>query len=147
MIDYFNNSYNILNGKSNSSIISFIILLIILFFICIYVIIFYKFYEYETCFGIVKKIDDYKVIIYLKEFNKLSDYEIYLDDLKIDFKISSISPDYYIINNENYYEIVLDVNLEDKYKIENNILNLTIRKNKITYFEKIKKGVIYGKTK
>ena len=140
-IDVFNESLNILNKKSNLYIIIWLFLLLLFLVISISIIIFYKFYEYETFLGYVRKIDDYKIVVYLKEFSKLNDYELYLEDEKLEFSIYSISEDYYIINNENYYEIVLSVNLKDVYKIENNILNLKIKKEQTTYLKKIMKGI------
>ena len=140
-IDVYNEPSNILNKKSNIYIIIWSILLFIFIVIAVLIIVFYKFYEYETCLGYVKKLEDYKVVLYLKDFSKLNDYELYLDEEQIEFSVYSISSEYYIINNENYYEIILDVNLNDIYKIENNILNLTIKKEETTYFEKIKKGI------
>ena len=140
-IDIFNLPSNILNKKTNIYIIMWNILLLLFISILILVIIFYEFYEYETCLGYVKKIDDYKVVVYLKDFSKINEYELYLDDEVILFDVYSISSDYYIINNENYYEIILNVELKDIYKIENNILNLKFKKNKTTYFNKIKKGI------
>lgn len=140
-IDVFNCPSNILNEKSNLYIIIWNILLFIFILITIFIIIFYKFYEYETCLGYVKKIDDYKVVVYLKDFSKINEYELYLEKEKLDFSVYSISSDYYIINNDNYYEIILNVNLKDIYNIENNILNLKIKKEQTTYLQKIKKGI------
>jgi ABC-type sugar transport system permease subunit len=140
-LDVFNSPTNILNKKNNLYIIVWIILLLIFIVISTLIIIFYKFYEYETCLGYVKKLDDYKVVIYLKEFSKINDYKLYLDDQQLDFSVYSISSDYYIVNNDNYYEIILDLNLNDTYKIDNNILNLKLKKEQTTFLKKIKKGL------
>lgn len=138
-IDVFNVPSNILNKKSNIYIIIFSILIFIFFIISMIIIIFYKFYEYETCLGIVN--NDYNVVVYLKDFSRLNDYELYLEEEKIEFSIYSISDEYYIIDNDNYYEIILNVELKDVYKIKNNILNLKFKKYETTYLEKIKKGL------
>ena len=137
-IDVFNVPSNILNKKSNIYIIIFSILLFIFFIISMIIIIFYKFYEYETCLGIVN--NDYNVVIYMNDFSRLNDYELYLEEEKLEFSIYSISDEYYIIDNNNYYEIILNVELKDVYKIKNNILNLKFKKYETTYLEKIKKG-------
>jgi len=139
-LDVFNTPDNILNKKSNIYIIIWCLLLIVFLVISLLIIIFYRFYEYETCLGYVKKLDNYKVVLYLKDFSKLNDYELYLEDDKLEFNIYSISSEYYIIDNEKYYEIILDVELKDLYKIDNNIINLKIKKEQTTYLEKIKKG-------
>ena len=51
-----------------------------------------------------------------------------------------------IIDNKNYYEIVLNINLEDKYKIDNNILEIYIELEKTTLLKEIfnflKKGLM-----
>lgn len=137
-IDVFNAPSNILNKKSNIYIIIFSILLFIFMMVSIIIVVFYKFYEYETCLGIVN--DDYKVVIYFKKFSRLNEYELYLEEEKLEFSVYSISSEYFIINNENYYEIILDVKLDDIYKIKNNILTLKFKKYETTYLQKIKKG-------
>jgi len=140
-IDVFNLPSNILNKKTNKYITIWNTLFLLFISILILIIMFYEFNEYETCLGYVKKIDDYKVVIYLKDFSKINEYELYLDDEAILFDVYSISSEYYIINNEKYYEIILNVKLKDTYKIENNILNLKFKKNKTTYLKKIKEGI------
>ena len=70
--DVFNEPSNILNEKNNLYITIWNILLLIIMLIAVLIIAFYRFYEYETCLGYVKKIDDYKVVIYLKDFSKLN---------------------------------------------------------------------------
>ena len=77
----------------------------------------------------------------MKDFSRLNDYELYLEEEKLEFSIYSISDEYYIIDNNNYYEIILNVELKDVYKIKNNILNLKFKKYETTYLEKIKKGL------
>ena len=71
---------------------------------------------------------------------------LYIDNKKYDFEIKEISKDYMIIDNKNYYEIVLNINLEDKYKIDNNILEIYIELEKTTLLKEIfnflKKGLM-----
>lgn len=136
-VDIYNTDI-ILNKKSNVYTIIWIIFLVIFLSLSLLICIFYRFYEYETCLGYVRKNEDYKLILYLKDFSKLNSYELYLENEKLEFSIYSISSDYYIIDGSNYYEIVLNVNLPNIYKIDNNILKLKIKKEETTYLKKVK---------
>lgn len=139
--DVFNVPETILNEKSKKYIIIWNVLLIILFISSFVVCVFYKFYEYDTQLGYVKKIEDYKLVLYLKDFSKLNSYKLYLEEEELKFSVYSISEDYYIINNEKYHEIVLNVDLDDIYKVENNILTLKLKGEQTTYLERIKEGI------
>ena len=79
------------------------------------------------------------------KINKIKD-RLYIDNKKYNFEIKEISKDYIIIDNKNYYEIVLNINLEDKYKIDNNILEIYIELEKTTLLKEIfnflKKGLM-----
>ena len=77
----------------------------------------------------------------MKKFDKLKNYNIILDNKTYEFEIESISEDYYIIDGSNYYEIIITMNLNDTYKINNNILNLKFEKEKTTIYKLIKEGI------
>ena len=136
-VDIYNTDI-ILNKKSKVYIIIWIMFLVLFLSLLLLICVFYRFYEYETYLGYVRKNEDYKLVLYLKDFSKLNSYELYLENEKLEFSIYSISSDYYIIDGSNYYEIVLNVNLPNIYKIDNNILKLKMKKEETTYLKKIK---------
>ena len=132
----------VVNKKSSLLVVIWLLSLIILFISFFIVFKYYRFNTYETSLGYVKKIeDDYKIVTYLKKFDKLKNYNIILDNKTYEFEIESISEDYYIIDGSNYYEIIITMNLNDTYKINNNILNLKFEKEKTTIYKLIKEGI------
>lgn len=143
-IDIYNNSSVIMLKKVPVKIISWItILLVFLIFILVFGILF-TYNKYEKCIGIVR---GNNIVLELSpdKINKIKD-GLYIDNKKYDFEIKEISNDYIIIDNKNYYEIVLNINLEDKYKIDNNILEIYIELEKTTLLKEIfnflKKGLM-----
>ena len=124
-IDIYNNSSVIMLKKVPVKIISWItILLVFLIFILVFGI-FFTYNKYEKCIGIVR---GNNIVLELSpdKINKIKDR--------------------IIIDNKNYYEIVLNINLEDKYKIDNNILEIYIELEKTTLLKEIfnflKKGLM-----
>lgn len=61
------------------------------------------------------------------------------------YKIKSLGDEYFIFNNKKYYEVNLLFDLDYKYLINNNILELYFIEEKTTLFKsfinKIKKGM------
>lgn len=141
-IDIYNNSSVIMLKKVPVKIISWItILLVFLIFILVFGI-FFTYNKYEKCIGIVR---GNNIVLELSpdKINKIKD-RLYIDNKKYNFEIKE--KDYIIIDNKNYYEIVLNINLEDKYKIDNNILEIYIELEKTTLlkeiFDFLKKGLM-----
>ena len=141
-IDIYNNSSVIMLKKVPVKIISWItILLVFLIFILVFGI-FFTYNKYEKCIGIVR---GNNIVLELSpdKINKIKD-RLYIDNKKYNFEIKE--KDYIIIVNKNYYEIVLNINLEDKYKIDNNILEIYIELEKTTLLKEIfnflKKGLM-----
>jgi len=143
MIDIVDNKY-FLNNKKDNIVITWIMLLII--FLLIFLNIAFN-YKYEICdkyVGYVKKIEDeFKVVLYVleSEVSNLNKSSLLVDSLKYDFSIDSISYEYYIIENEKYYEVILYVKLDDSYLIDNNIINVVIKKDVTTLYNEFKKGM------
>lgn len=143
-IDIYNNSSVIMLKKVPVKIISWIaILLVFLIFILVFGT-FFTYNKYEKCIGMVR---ENNIVLELSpdKINKIKD-RLYIDNKKYNFEIKEISKDYIIIDNKNYYEIVLNINLEDKYKIDNNILEIYIELEKTTLLKEIfnflKKGLM-----
>jgi len=119
-------------------------LLIIFFLIFLNIAFNYKYEISDKYVGYIKKIEDeFKVVLYVleSEVSNLSKSSLLVDSLKYDFSIDSISHEYYIIENEKYYEVILDVELSDSYLIENNIINIVMKKDVTTIYNEFKKGM------
>jgi len=143
-IDIVNNFPYIINRKTSQSIIIWIMLLLLFFLIFLIIAFNYKYSNYETYLGyVIKNESEYNIVLYVEKnkINSLYNCKLLIEKEAFNFKIKSISKDYYIISNTNYYEVILDINLKENWKIENNILNITLEKPKTTIYKQIKKGI------
>lgn len=142
-INIYYNSSIILDRKIPSKIVSWVTILIgLLIFILLFGnFIGYK--KYQKVVGIVKN----NTIIVLIEPNMINKIQrtLIINNKEYNFEINSISEDYTILDNKNYYEMILDIDLDNKYKINNNILELNIELGKTTLIKEIiiflKKGM------
>ena len=140
----YNNFSYIINKKRSLSIILWIITLIVTFIIFIIISLKYEYYLYQSYFGYVKKIDDsFYTIIYVARDNigELSKSNLLVDNSDYSFEIVSISEEYFIVENKICYQVILDFDLKDEYKIENNIINIALKNNKTTLYQELKKGI------
>ena len=139
-----NNYSYIINKKTSKAIILWLLFLIISFIIFIIIALNYEYHIYNSYFGYIKKIDDsFYTIIYVKKdkISELSESILFVDDLEYDFEIFSISDEYFVNDNELYYEVILNLDLKEKYLIENNIINVILKNNKTTIYQELKKGL------
>ena len=140
----YNNFSYIINKKTSLSIILWIALLIISFVIFIIIALKYEYYLYQSYFGYVKKIDNsFYTIIYVArdKINELSKSNLLVDNKEYNFKVVSISEEYFVIDNELCYQVILDFHLKEEDKIENNIIDIVLRTNKTTIYQELKKGI------
>lgn len=142
-INIYYNSSIIVDRKIPSKIVSWVTILIGLL---IFILLFGNFVEYkkyQKVVGIVKN----NAIIVLIEPNMINKMQrtLIINNKEYNFEINSISEDYTILDNKNYYEMILDIDLDNKYKINNNILELNIELGKTTLIKEIiiflKKGM------
>lgn len=143
MIDIYDNKYFINNKKCSIATI-WLMILIIFLLIFLNISFNYKYKKYEQTLGYIKKVeDDFKVVIYVldEEVSSLLKYDIVVDGFKYEFEIEDISEEFYLINNLKHKEIILDIDLDKKLLIENNVINITIEKGYETLFIKLKKGI------
>lgn len=118
-------------------------ILIIFILIFLNVSINYKYKKYDKYLGYVKKIDDdFSLVLYVKDVSDIYRHSLLVEEVKYDFSIYSISKEYYIVDNQNYYEVVLDVKLDDELVIENNIIDVVFEKYTTTLYKEFKKGMI-----
>lgn len=138
---YSNFAY-LLNRKTSKVIVAWLIILFV-FIITVLIIVFnYKYHTYQTYLGYIKNIgNSLKPTFYVpvNEVGNIIDYKLLVDDEMMEFKILSISSDYYLIDNQPFYEVVIETKLDDKYLIENNIINLIFEKHSTTLFQEIRK--------
>lgn len=145
----YNNFSYIINKKTSLSITLWIILLIISFIIFIIISLKYEYYLYQSYFGYVKKIDDsFYTIIYVEKDNvdELFNSNLLVDNNDYSFEIVSISEEYFVINNKMCYQVILDFDLKEEYKIENNIIDIILKNNKTTIYKELKKGIMKWKS-
>jgi len=119
-------------------------LLIIFFLIFLNISFNYKYRIYENYLGYIKKIDDsFKVVIYVleEEVSNVVNYSMIIEGSKYNFEIENISEEIYLVDNLKYKEMILDVNLNKKYELENNVINITLEKGHETLWNKLKKGI------
>lgn len=143
MVDIYSNKYFLNNRKCNIVTV-WIMLLIMFFLIFLNIAINYEYKSCEKYLGYIKKIDDsFNLVIYVLEedLSEIYKYSLLVNSLSYDFSIYSISNEYYIIENKNYYEVVLKVKLDEKLLIENNIVNVVFEKDTTTLYKEFKKGL------
>lgn len=139
----FNNKY-LLNNKKCNIVLIWIMLLIIFFLIFLNIAINYRYKSYEESIGYVKKIDDsFNLVVYVLEekVSEFYNYGLLVNSSEYDFSINSISDGYYIIEDKKYYEVVLNVELDERLLVENNIVNVIFEKNFTTLYKEFKKGL------
>ena len=135
-IDIYNNSAIILDEKTPKNIVSWITILIILFVLFI-VFSFIPFNVYKPYIGYIDiKNDDSYFISKLEysDFPVIKNKKLYIKGKNYKYEIISIEQ-----NN-----LILKIDLDDNLKIQNNILTISILKNRTSLFEiigkKLKKG-------
>lgn len=140
-------SYIILNRKT-SYVINFFLLISFIILIALIMISQFKYQKYyETTAQVIKDNNQYQLTLFINPYkiNVLkNNNKIIIDDYETFYKIEYISNEYFINNNNYYLQIKLKVNLKDKDKIVNNILQVKFLESnkKIIYYLKdyLKKG-------
>jgi hypothetical protein len=140
-IDVFNNSSIILERKTPSKIVSWITIIISAIVIFLFISIFYKYNEYLYYVGtVVKQEEGFYVKLYIEADKIVNFYnnELVIDNDKIDYKIISISDDYYHIEpGTEVYEVVIDCLTNEQSMINSNLVELRFKKPKVTFMNKI----------
>lgn len=138
----FENRYFI-NKRNCNIVTTWLMILIILLLIFLNIFFNYEYKNSDQRLGYIKNIDGFKLVVYVEEdeISKISSYDLLIDGLKYDFEIVSISEEYYIVDNQKCYEIILNVSLSEELLIENNLINLVFEKNTTTLYSELKKGI------
>ena len=137
--------YNLKTIKIPTKIYSWTIILILLLIISIFIC--YKFnFEYFYHNNFIYKNNTLSCIVYKNDLEKITkNNEIIINNKKYNYKILSISePTINNINLEPYFEILIDTNLDNNLKIDNNIVKFKIRYDVKNGFEIIKNLILRG---
>lgn len=112
------------------------IMVLILLFI---VVMFYKFDFNDSYMGIVRMEDDFYVYLLVDDTNiaKISNKQLVLDKKYLDYKVAKIDSEYTLTEVGPKKGMYLKFDLDDSYKINNNVLNLKFVYKK-TIFDKFK---------
>ena len=148
-IDIFNNSAIILLKRTPNKILNSMYIIILFVIVVIMFSLLYKYPKYSYYQAIVEKDNnDYVISIVLKEaelpFNKGN--SIVIDNKKVKIKNIEVSDVNYDNMGNQYRIIKLKVNIDDKIKINHNIVDVHIYKGDTTIFKelwkKVKKGLM-----
>lgn len=140
--------YIIQNRKPNSINKLFILTSLLIFF-SVGVILNMKFAKYISLNGlIIKEQEIFQLKLYLTPYQlkiiKNND-KIIIENKKTKYNINHISENYILsTTNKNYLEVVLDVELDKKEKIVNNIVDTKILESEKTIFYHIKNYLMKG---
>ena len=135
-LDIYNNSAIILDKKTPKKIISWITILIVLIFLFL-CFSFIPFNVYKPLIGYVDIVDNNSYLVFdinNCDFPINKNNELYIKTKKYNYDIVRIEEE----------KLILNINLDDNLKVQNNIVTVNILKNRTTLFEiiknKIKKG-------
>ena len=140
------NSVNCIINKKETKIIKLWLLMVT--FILIVIVSISLFYEYKifsTYQGIIKNINDnYYLTMYLTDDDliKFNQKKMYINKKQVSKKIIDISEDYEITELGKFRLIILDTEIKNKDKINNNIIEVQIYERKTTIMKEIKKIVM-----
>jgi len=129
--------------KTASFIKYYIVILMFILLTLFSIVIFYQYHKYENYFGYIGKEGDYYIGLYLEDnaISKLASNVLLIDNQEFKYDKIDISSEYYIENNNKYRLVKLYGNIDKKYLIINNIVNIKVQKPKTTLLKQIKKGM------
>lgn len=146
-IDVFSNIHTIIKRKINPYITIYIAIMIILLSIFIIFSIKYEYInKYKLKGQIIIEDNKYFIRTYIEEEKIEVIYnELIFNNKKIKFKIKSLGNEYLIDNNsKKYYEVNLLFELDSKYLINNNIIDMYFIEEKTTLYKKLKNKIKKG---
>ena len=134
----------IVEARTSKVISIFIISLIIASIVFLIIAFKYRYYLYDHYLGyVIKKNDNYYITLYV-ENNKIPIFRnsiVIVGEKEVDFQILEISKEYYIFDNKKYHLIIIETEIEEELRIENNIINLKFRLEKTRLVRQIRKGL------
>lgn len=148
-VDAFNN-YEIVLNKHHNKIYIYVIIMLFWLLLILGMSAFYSYHPYLNVNSqVLLKNENTYLKAYIKEedASKINDRKIFINGQSYRYKSISIGDEFVLDEKyQKYYEVLFEIELDTKYKINNNIINLNIQLPKTTIFKriinKIKKGLI-----
>lgn len=120
----------ILKSSNNILIKRFILLVTILLLLIAYILFSFNYQSYYETIGIIAKVEDNYYLVVYNDINKnkylTNNNYLIINEKKYSYDIEKIETDIQVQNQINYQLIYLNINLEEKYQLENLILYLKI---------------------
>lgn len=139
-INRFDDCYQIIKQKKNSKIVSFITILIIIIYVFLMYFFFYPIKQTTTYYGTILE-EEGETYVNVKIpyddqslYTKKHIHALIIDDKLVNYEIVDI------INNIDYYEVILKLQLN----LESSLIKLTFILNEKTLFEKMKEALKNG---
>lgn len=139
----YENAFILLKNKTSKVIVVWAILSIVLIITGIGFFFGFHYHPEEEQYAYVEQNqEEYRLITYVKkeEISSFRNYTLKIEEEKIPFQVEHIGQATNI-EGDIYYEIELDVDMKEEWKIHNNILTMVVKKTETTWFQKIKKGM------
>lgn len=141
MTNYLDNEI-VLNSKIKPLVYIYIMILIICSLSLIIICMLYHYKVYYFFKGnVITEEDNYylKCYIPISEIKYItSNNNLIINNKKYKYSIKNINEEYLSDNNNTYQEIILNIDLDNKYKHNNLILNLKLLKEDKTVIEYLK---------
>ena len=118
----------------------FIVIIFTVFFV---VSVSFKFDFVSSYSGFVVKEDKYYVVLYINdnELQNIKKNVLVVDNVKFNYNIHKISDEYVVSNSGPVRMVYLDFDLDESYKIVNNVLKLNFVSKK-TFFKYVKERLL-----
>lgn len=142
-IDIYNSSEIVLQRKE-SKVYKIFILIVLLFLVMLLLLMtLYKYDKISKLKGVVK---DNKINLTLSEndLKLINSRDILVNGKKYKVSIDSISEAIYDSNYNAYYEVTLNIALNSRISVENNILDINILYGKTTFYRQVKERIKEG---
>lgn len=135
----------IINKKETKIIKLWLLIVSFMLIVIVSISLFYEYKIFSTYQGIIKNINDnYYLTMYLTDDDliKFNQKKMYINKKQVSKKIIDISEDYEITELGKFRLIILDTEIKNKDKINNNIIEVQIYERKTTIMKEIKKIVM-----
>lgn len=136
-------SFILLKNKTSKVIVVWIILSVVFIITGVGFFFGYSYYPEEEQYAYIEQNqEEYRLITHVKreEVSSFSNYKLKIDGEEIPFQVEHIGQATNI-EGDIYYEVVLEVEIKEEWKIHNNVLTMVVMKPETTWFQKLKKGI------
>ena len=94
--------------------------------------------------GLVKKENIYKLVLYVpyQIVKEVVSRKLIMENIEYTYKVVNVSSELQVINQINMQEVLIEINLPDKFKVENLILDVKIIKKQEKVYQNLWKKLI-----